>query len=214
MSKSIGFLFDLDGVLIDSERKYTRIWERVDEMYPTGVKDFARVIKGTTLYDILDRYFDKANHRAVTDYCVGEERKLTFDYMPGVRSLLEELKRRDIPAVIVTSSDQVKMEALRRGFPDIFRWFTGVVSGEMVTHGKPDPEPYELGAKKAGVPVCRCAVVEDALTGLESGRRAGAYLVGMTDTLGRETIEGHADVVYDSLEDIDLEGIISILERR
>lgn len=210
----VGILFDLDGVLIDSERKYTRIWAEVDRMYPTGVKDFPRAIKGMTLADILDRYFPAELHQAVTDYCIAEERKLTFGYMPGAAGLLAELKRREVPAALVTSSDMAKMERLRTVMPDILQWFTAVVYGEMVERGKPAPDPYLLGAEMLDLPARRCAVVEDSLSGLRSGRDAGAYLVGMTDTLGRQAIEGNADIVLDSLEDLDLDSLLKVLQSR
>ena len=195
--KPKALLFDLDGVLIDSERQYTRIWADVDRIvYHTGVKDFPLAIKGMTLANIL------------------EERKLRFGYMPGARELLAELKRREIPAVLVTSSDLAKMNRLQEVLPDIFQWFSHIVYGEMVEHGKPAPDPYLLGAGLAGVPASDCAVIEDSLSGLESGRAAGAYLIGMTDTLGRKAIEGHADIVLDSLEDLDLDLLLNTLENR
>lgn len=209
-----GILFDLDGVLIDSERKYTRIWAEVDRMYPTGVEDFPRVIKGMTLSDILSKYFPEELHRRVTDYCIDQERKLTFGYMPGAGELLAELRRRGVPAALVTSSDMAKMERLRAVMPDLLQWFSAVVYGEMVSHGKPAPDPYLLGAEMLGVSPARCAVVEDSLSGLASGRAAGAYLVGMTDTLGRKAIEGNADVVLDSLEDLDLDSLLKELRGR
>ena len=57
-------------------------------------------------------------------------------------------------------------------------------------------------------------MIEDSLSGLRSGMDAGAYTVGMTDTLGRDTISGHADIVLDSLEDLNLTSLINILDRR
>ncbi|MCM1318793.1 MAG: HAD family hydrolase [Muribaculaceae bacterium] len=205
---NIGFLFDLDGVLIDSERQYTRIWADIDRMYPTGVEDFPRVIKGMTLANILDKYFDKSEHKAITDYCVAEELKLQFSYMPGVVELLNDLHCRHIPVAMVTSSDAAKMEKLSRKMPDIIGRFDAVVIGEMVKHGKPAPDPYLLGAKLIGVPVCRCVVVEDALTGLASGHAAGAFTIGMTDTLGREAIGPNADLTLDSLTELDLDKLL------
>ena len=192
--KPKALLFDLDGVLIDSERQYTRIWADVDRIvYHTGVKDFPLAIKGMTLANILAAYFPENMHKRVSDFCIAEERKLRFGYMPGARELLAELK-----------------EVL----PDIFQWFSHIVYGEMVEHGKPAPDPYLLGAGLAGVPASDCAVIEDSLSGLESGRAAGAYLIGMTDTLGRKAIEGHADIVLDSLEDLDLDLLLNTLENR
>lgn len=210
----MGLLFDLDGVLIDSERRYTQIWARVDEMYPTGVPDFPHVIKGMTLADILNKYFAPEHHQSIIDYCIGEERKLTFGYMPGAVELLRALRDRGVPAAMVTSSDMAKMERLRQVMPDILEWFTAVVYGEMTPKGKPAPDPYLLGAQMIGVDPHRCAVVEDSLQGLRAGRAAGAYLVGMTDTLGRAAIEGNADIVLDSLQELDLDTLIDRLQRR
>lgn len=213
--KPTALLFDLDGVLIDSERQYTRIWADVDRtVYHTGVKDFPLAIKGMTLANILATYFPENMHKRVSDFCITEERKLHFGYMPGARELLAELKRREIPAVLVTSSDLAKMNRLQEVLPDIFQWFSHIVYGEMVEHGKPAPDPYLLGAGLSGVPASDCAVIEDSLSGLESGRAAGAYLIGMTDTLGRKAIEGHADIVLDSLEDLDLDLLLNTLENR
>lgn len=164
--------------------------------------------------DILNKYFPAELHQSVTDFCIDEERKLTFSYMPGARELLISLKERGIPAAMVTSSDAAKMETLRKKMPDIFSWFTAIVYGEMVAHGKPAPDPYLLGAKMIERDIRNCAVVEDSLSGLRSGASAGAYLVGMTDTLGRKAIEGNADFVSDSLEDIDLDSLIETLKNR
>ena len=62
-----GFLFDLDGVIIDSEKEYSRIWHRINELWPTDVPDLERVIKGCTLTSILDTYFTDTDRKAVTD---------------------------------------------------------------------------------------------------------------------------------------------------
>lgn len=210
----VGVLFDLDGVIIDSERSYTQIWARINEMYPTGVPDFPRVIKGMTLADILSKYFHAGLHQGVVNYCVDEERKLVFNYMPGARELLCALKGLGIPAALVTSSDAAKMEALHSKMPDLRQWFTAIVYGEMVSRGKPAPDPYLMGAKLIGVEPCRCAVVEDSLSGLRSGHDAGAYTVGMTDTLGRDAILGHADLLLDSLEELDIGSLLNLLKKR
>ena len=77
----IGFLFDLDGVLIDSEREYTRIWTDIDKAYPTGIENFALKIKGTTLDNILSTYYPeeevKKNVKRMLDE---EESAMKYDY--------------------------------------------------------------------------------------------------------------------------------------
>lgn len=213
--KSIGFLFDLDGVLIDSERRYTRLWQGIEKDYPTGIPDFPLVIKGNALHNILERYYPDAQVRkAVRDRCISEERHMRYEYMPGAVELLTRIKDLGIPMALVTSSDRVKMTSLQERLPGVLEWFDAVVDGDMVTNGKPDPEPYLLGASLIGVQPHRCAVLEDALTGIEAARKAGAYVIGMTDTLGRDKIEPEADLTCDDLAELPLNHIISLLKRR
>ncbi len=210
-----GFLFDLDGVLIDSERRYTRIWADIEHDFPTGVDDFPRVIKGMTLNDILDRYFPSQEVRkAVERRCLEAERELRFGYMPGACELLETLHDRGVPVALVTSSDGQKMRVLRAALPGFVESFTAVVDGDMVSRGKPDPEPYLTGARLIGVPIERCVVVEDAVNGLKAGLASGAYVVGMTDTLGRAAVEPYAHEVHDSLEELDADRLLAVLEAR
>lgn len=211
----IGFLFDLDGVLIDSERRYTALWQEIERTWPTGIPDFPRVIKGTTLHNILDKYYpDPAVRHAVEQRCIEAEKEMEYAYMPGAEALLRSLKEMGIPAAMVTSSDAVKMESMRAKLPCIFSWFTAVVHGDMVVRGKPDPQPYLLGADLIEVPAHRCCVVEDSLTGIEAGHRAGCFVAGMTDTLGLEAILPAADLTLDSLEDLDPEKLAYILRHR
>lgn len=213
--KGVGFLFDLDGVLIDSERRYTRIWADIERDFPTGVPDFPRAIKGMTLNNIIARYFPAPDTgREVARRCLEAESRLTFGYMPGARELLARLRGVGVPVALVTSSDDRKMLLLRRLLPGFVESFDAVVDGSMVTEGKPHPEPYLTGARLLGVPPGRCAVVEDAVNGLKSGLAAGAYVIGMTDTLGLAAVEPHAMETHDSLEEIDPEAVIKILEKR
>lgn len=212
---NIGFLFDLDGVIIDSEQSYSRFWKGIDRDFPTGVKDFERVIKGTTLYDILDRYFPDPEIRAeVERRCWNLESEIVYGYESGAEQLLIELKERQIPAVLVTSSDKVKMQHLWQQLPNLKELLTGVIDAEMVTVSKPDPEGYLKGAAIANALPSRCVVFEDSLTGVMAGRTAGSYVVGMTGTLGKEKIAPYSDVVLDSLHQLELERLIATLKIR
>lgn len=215
MDTPTAILFDLDGVLIDSERNYSRFWRGIEELYPTGIPQFERVIKGTTLYDILDRYYpDELIQADVKQRLLTFESELKFGFEKGALALLKELKRRGVPAVLVTSSDKVKMDNLWRQLPELKGLLSGVIDAEKVTKSKPDPEGYIKGAALAGVAPKRCAVFEDALTGVKAGKSAGAYVVGMSSTLGADKIAPFSDLVLDSLEELNLEALLDILNNR
>ena len=209
----IGFLFDLDGVLIDSEREYTRIWSDIESKYPTGVSDFPRVIKGTTLPHILDTYFPENIHAQIVRELVTRENHMVYDYCPGAEKTLAALKEYCIPAAIVTSSMPDKMEKLFRIHPELRSMVGTVVDASVVTHSKPDPQGYLIAADRLGRKPSRCVVIEDSLQGMAAGKNAGAFVIGLSMTLGEKSVAGHADKIIDTLADISVDEILSLINR-
>lgn len=211
---NIGFLFDLDGVLIDSETEYTRIWSAIERCFPTGVENFARAIKGTTLDNILATYFKPEDRASVEHMLYDMEAAMRYDYCPGAENLLSELKWRGIPAAIVTSSKKVKMEHLRQQRPELWDSVHAVIDADSVTRSKPDPQGYLIGASRIGVDAGRCVVVEDSLQGIRAGKNAGSFVVGLTGTFGRKSLEGEPDMLIDSLRELDLNTVMKAVEER
>lgn len=192
-------LFDLDGVLVDTEPVYTRIWSDIDDKVPTGVENFAIKIKGTNLDYILNTYFPspKAQQR-VRCLLAESESKMEFPVYPGIYGLLDFLKRKGILTAIVTSSADDKMQYLEQGIPGFQALFNVVVTGSDVKHSKPHPEGYLLAAQRLGVDAADCVVVEDSINGLKAGRGSGAKVVGIANSLPHEAIAPYADVVLDN----------------
>lgn len=214
-SSPIAFLFDLDGSLIDSERQYTRMWSVIEKIYPTGIPDYEHFIKGRTLVNILESFYPTDDIRQdIRKRLIKMEEEMTFGYTEGADMLLSELHKRGIAVALVTSSDEKKMSVVRQQMPELEERFDAIVLGDMVSRSKPDPEGYLLAAKMLGCPPERCAVVEDALQGLRAGHAAGCFVIGMSDTLGRAAVEPEADLTLDSLMQLDLDNIISILSGR
>lgn len=202
MDKKIAALFDLDGVLIDSESIYTQFWDRMDALYPTGVDNFSYAIKGTTLPRILDTYFPDPEVQAQLRVHLREqEDNMVYRIFPGVVDFLNALRSDGIPTAIVTSSNNDKMHALFAQLPGFRDLFDVVITDSDVRRSKPDPEGYRLAARSLGVPSERCAVFEDSRAGLEAGRRAGGKVVAVASTLSREDIDGRGDIIIDSFKD-------------
>ncbi|MDE5774081.1 MAG: HAD family phosphatase [Muribaculaceae bacterium] len=194
------FLFDLDGVIIDSESEYTRIWEKIGREYPTGVEDFARKIKGTTLENILSIYYPDNNVRdLVRKRLYEEEAKMKYRFLPGALEFLKYLKVNNIPTALYTSSDQYKMGHLYRDIPDFEKYFRVILTGEDVNRSKPDPEGYIFAAKSLGVIPEHCAVVEDSLQGVKAGKAANAFVIGVAGTLDASTLSPYCNIVIDNL---------------
>lgn len=211
----IAFLFDLDGVLVDSESQYTIFWDSIGKEYGIQDSDFAINIKGTTLKDIFNRYFpDIDDQRNIEERLNKFEADMPYNLKPGVSELLFSLKEKGIPAVMVTSSNDIKMSRLWKRQPHLRNMFTSIVTADSVTRSKPDPQGYLLGASIAGVNSRNCAVFEDSAQGVEAGFRAGAYVVGIAGTLPAERLEHHSDILVDTLEDFDIDSLISVLLSR
>lgn len=205
--KQFGALFDLDGVLIDSESRYTVFWDNIESIYPTGIPDYACAIKGTTLEKILLHYDSKAVRDDITSRLKDFQLHMKYELYPGVESFLDSLYNSGIPMALVTSSDSLKMEELRRQLPGFLDRFKFVVDGDMVKHSKPDPEGYRLGAAKIGIAPADCCVFEDSLQGLKAGRAAGGKVVAVATTYPRATVEPLADLTVDLLSELSPEQI-------
>lgn len=205
MKKIKGALFDLDGVLLDSEDIYTGFWNAVEEKFPTGIPNFAHVIKGSNLFEILhDHYPNEAIRQEVTEMLLGFQRSMKYEFFDGAMEFVNRLNQAGIPACVVTSSDDDKMASLARQHPDFSSHFKTIVTGDMVRHAKPDPECCLLGAQLIGVDIHDCWVFEDSLKGLGAGRASGATVIGLATTLPRETIQPLCDMVIDNFSQLSI----------
>lgn len=185
------FLFDLDGVLIDSESLYTRFWAETERDFPTGIPHFAQVIKGTNLKSIME-YFPPEVRSEILRRIYEFDSHLTYEPFPGAEEFLQDLKLRGVKTALVTSSNTEKMEQFHKVLPQFRAYFDVIIDGSMVSRGKPDPEGYLLAAEAIGERPEQCIVVEDSLQGVHAGRNAGAEVWGLYTTLPREVIEREA----------------------
>ena len=204
-----GVLFDLDGVLLDTEGTYTAIWEAIEKHFPTGVADFAHVIKGCNLHDILTNYFPDASvQRRVVEMLDESQATMPYPIFDGAMTLIEALRAAQIPMAVVTSSDDAKMAAVTRQHPHFLDSFNAVITGDMVTSAKPDPQCFLLGAKAIGRNIGDCWVVEDSLNGLRAGRAAGAHVAGIATTLPRAAVESLSDVTVNTIAELTIVDLI------
>lgn len=214
-NKKVGFLFDLDGVLIDSEKEYTSIWTEIDRQFPSGYENLALRIKGMTLTEIIDTYFPAPSQREGVPVLLHElEQKMSYEWLPGAKELLTWLKENEIPAALVTSSNQDKMNHLREELPEAESFFTYIVTGDQVKNSKPNPEGYLLGAKLIGCKPEHCVVFEDSLQGVKAGNASGAYVIGVAGTLPEEKIAPYSNIVVESLTEINPKSVIENLRNR
>lgn len=212
MKKKIGVLFDLDGVIIDSETKYSVFWDNMEAKYPSGVPSFTAKIKGTNLKSIMSHYKDEAKKQAILSELSSFEKTMVYDIFPDAQRLLDELKANHIPCVIVTSSGQSKMDRLFAQHPTLKNYFHGIVTGEMVTHSKPHPECFIKGAELIGVLATDCVVFEDSIYGVNAGIASGAKVVALTTTFPEDIKNTKADKIMDSFADFHISDIYNLFD--
>jgi HAD superfamily hydrolase (TIGR01509 family) len=184
MINNTAFLFDLDGVIIDTEPQYDIFWKATAEKYQLGIENFESIIKGTILPNILSRYFShftKATQQEIA--AANQAFELEMDIIPvsGALLFLENAKKANIPMGLVTSSDNRKIEYVFSRLP-IRQYFDTIVSADRITQGKPDPMCYLLAAKDLAVSPENCYVFEDSFHGIQSGNAAGMKVIGLSTT--------------------------------
>ena len=187
-------LFDLDGVIVDTEGQYSLFWKQIGEEYMPGMPDFALAIKGRTLTQIYDTYFpDAADRAAITERLNAFERQMDFPYIAGAREFLEALQAQGVPTAIVTSSNCDKMACLYARHPEIKNLVTAVLTAEDARRSKPAPDCYLAAAERLGADISNCIVFEDSPNGLAAGRASGAFVIGVCTSLAATEIEPLCD---------------------
>lgn len=209
--KKISALFDLDGVLIDSEGLYTQFWGEMGHRFNLPSPTFAFDIKGRTLTSILDEYFpDEPTRSELIQLIHDFEDNIHYPLFDGVEELLEDLRAHGAGIAIVTSSDDVKMSYLFRQHPRLRQMVDIVVDGSMVKASKPDPEGYLMAARMLNTLPENSFVFEDSFQGIEAGRRAGATVIALATTNPREALKGKAPAIIDRLEGFTYDKMIKI----
>ena len=199
-------LFDFDGVLMDTEAQYTRFWDEAGRKF-VDMDGFGSMIKGQTLVQIFGKYFaDRTEEelRAVEEAINEYERNMTYEFIPGARGFLNELRQAGIPTAIVTSSNNQKMSQVYKAHPDLHTLVDAILTSEHFSKSKPDPECFLKGMEMLGGTPETTVVFEDSIHGITAGRAAGAYVTGLATTNKREVIEPLCDMVIDNFSDFSL----------
>lgn len=194
-------LFDLDGVILDTEGSYTAFWDDYGSRH-FSEKDFGLKIKGQTLVKILGDYFPEENERkAITDAINDFERKMSYPFVPGVENYIKSLKSNGIRTAVVTSSNLLKMENVYRCHPGFREMFDIILTSEDFSESKPSPYCYLKAMRLFGAGPEDCVVFEDSLAGLQSARASGAFVTALTTTNPEEVVRNYADLVIRDFND-------------
>ncbi|WP_276893282.1 HAD family phosphatase [Hallella bergensis] len=203
-------LFDLDGVVLDTETQYTTFWGNQFRRYYPDSPGLEHQIKGMTLNQIFDAYY--ANRPDVQETITHElneyEQQMSYGYIQGFESFVKQLRRHNIKTAVVTSSNLAKMENVYRRQPGMKLYFNRILTSEDFSKSKPHPDSYLKGAAALGVRPEECLGFEDSINGLKAARAAGLFSVGLATTNSRETVAELCDKVVDDFTQIRLADLL------
>ncbi len=211
-----GFLFDLDGTLVDSLPVVERSWCHWADRHGIDHQDVLNFIHGKQAITSL-RYFlaGRPEEEIQAEFKYLEQIEATdtegITALPGARELLEHLSEAQIPWAIVTSGSvpvaHARHKAAGLPTPDVF------ITAERVKRGKPEPDAFLLGAELLGLAPAECVVVEDAAAGVLAGLNAGSHVIAVNVPAGSPRLE-EADFVLNTLTAIDVskasDGVVTV----
>lgn len=194
-------LFDLDGTLFDTEGQYSVFWGEIGRQYHPEIPHFEDIIKGTTLKQIFERYFPSPDiQKEILPRLIEFEAGMKYEFFPGVRDFIRDIRNNGVRCAVVTSSDSKKMSNVYRAMPDFQELFDKVLTAENFEYSKPHPDPYLKGAAAFGADIAECVVFEDAYTGLESGMSSGIFTIGVAICHTEEEIKNRCHHVITGFE--------------
>ncbi|MGF6192999.1 sugar phosphatase [Serratia sp. 2723] len=201
-----GFLFDLDGTLVDSLPAVERAWTHWAERHGISPQQVLDFIHGKQAITSLRHFMPNATEAELQHEFTLLEQMEAEDTdgvhaLPGALALLERINALGIPWAIVTSGS-VPVASARRiaggvPLPEVF------ITCEQVKQGKPHPDAYLLGAKSLGLAPQDCVVVEDAPAGILSGLAAGCQVIAVNAPADAPKLD-QVDLILSSLEQLRL----------
>jgi HAD superfamily hydrolase (TIGR01509 family) len=209
-------IFDMDGVLIDSEPLHCRADNQL-------LKELGAVAPENYL-DRFAGWTDDAMWKAIkTDYpitkSISEIKELQVPIklkmlqesdlkaISGVVELLEEIKKEQILIALASSSPKIFIEAVVKKI-EIGKYFEALLSGEEVERSKPEPDIFLKAALLLNVKPSECLVVEDSKSGTVAAKKAGMKCIGFRNLSSGDQDLSEADVIVNEIRDIDLKKII------
>lgn len=214
MSQIKAFLFDLDGVIVDTAIYHYQAWRRLaNELGFDLSEEFNETLKGVSRMESLDLILahggltlpDEKKTELATQkngwYLDLVSRMTSDDILPGVPTFFSQVRKAGLLTALGSVSKNAPMILERIGMTNAF---DAIIDGNKISKGKPDPEVFTKGAEELDVNPDECVVFEDAVAGVEAGKRANMFVVG----LGSPDLLARADLVVPSLENLTVEQVL------
>jgi beta-phosphoglucomutase len=208
-------LFDLDGVLVSTDEYHYHSWKKLsdEEGFDFFDHEFNHKFRGVARMECIEiitkasgKQYTPEQKRELADrknrYFVESLSSVTTEVLlPGSLDMLQKLKKRGIKTAVASNSRNAKTIIQQ---VNIGHLLDTIVDGHQIENSKPDPEVFLLAAKNVGVQPAECLVIEDAVAGIESARRAGMKSLG----IGTKERLPNAEVVIPDLSAISVDELL------
>jgi beta-phosphoglucomutase len=202
MKKEIAFIFDLDGVIVDTAKYHYLAWRNLANALGFDfTEEQNELLKGVSRIQSLEILLsigkvalpgaekEKLLLQKNKEYLEYVNQMTSEEILPGVNDLLNFLEINDIKYALGSASKNAPLILEKVG---LLNRFTAIVDGNDVSKAKPDPEVFLIGAKKLGMKPENCVVVEDAIAGIQAANAAKMISIGIGDT----NVLNEADYVF------------------
>jgi HAD superfamily hydrolase (TIGR01509 family) len=206
-------LFDMDGVLVDSEPLFLSAINRLlaqEEVEPISVQENEEFLIGTTIGETwrllkLNRPLPLPTEEYIRRYdeIVRQVMQEELEPQPGVRELIQACYERGLPKAVASSSLHMWVD-LKLNAIGLTGAFDAVLGGDDVTRGKPEPDIYIKAAESLGVPPAECIAIEDSPIGIAAAVASGAYTIAVRTEYTRNLDVSQAHTILETLVDFDL----------
>lgn len=212
-------IFDMDGVIIDSNPFHVKSWRAFAEKYDFEIteQDLEQHVFGRMMKDAL-QYFFKGDMSDEEIERYGEEKEIIFREMfkpyikpvDGLMHFLDDMKAYHVKMAVATSASLKNLDFMFENIP-IRHYFEALLDASCVEKGKPDPDIYLKAASMLDVPPEQCVVIEDSLSGVKSGLNAGMKVIGVTTTHTSEELNA-TDITVADFTELDYQNIAELLK--
>lgn len=209
-----GFLFDLDGVIVETAIFHYQAWRKIANDLGFDIsEEFNEGLKGVSRMDSLNLILEHGNvvlseaeklelaAKKNEHYLTLVSKMTADDILPGVREFFAQIKHTDIKIALGSVSKNARMILEGVG---LINDFDAIIDGTKISKGKPDPEVFLKGASELGLSPEECLVFEDAVAGVEAGKNAGMKVVG----IGHAEVLTKADIIFSGFENLNLNDLL------
>lgn len=219
MTNKKAFIFDLDGVIVDTAKYHFIAWQKLaQELGIDFTPEHNEQLKGVSRQQSLEIILKIGNATATDEQKTKWLTQKNDEYLSyisqidqseilgGVLPILDYIKSKNQKIVLGSASKNARLILEKTG---IMPYFDAIIDGNDVSKAKPDPEVFALGAQKVGIEPENCIVFEDSIAGIQAANIAGMTSIG----IGEKDILNEADYIFNDFNHIEVEFIDTLINK-